>query len=86
MSKLKQKIQKARDRGVYVFKWSSYVDRQPEDTYWAGDVDNASLQKDWAIYVEGEWYPRVGLTKREAANLAYAISISKAVELEVTFG
>lgn len=86
MSKLKQKIQKARERKVYVFRWSSYAGRQPEDTYWAGDAGNGKLQKDWAIYAEGEWYPRVGLTKREAANLAYAISVSKKVKLEVTLG
>lgn len=86
MSKLSLKIQKARSRGVHVFKWSGYVERQPKDAVWAGDVDNTKLEKDWAIYVEGEWYPRVGLTKREAANLAYAISISKKLKLEVICG
>jgi hypothetical protein len=86
VSKLKRKVQFARERGVHVFRWSSYAGRQPEDTVWAGDVGNGKLQKDWAIYAEGEWYPRVGLTKREAVNLAYAISIAKKLKLEVTFG
>jgi len=88
MSKLSQKIAKAHKRGVHVFKWPAYVGRQPDGTVWAGDIDNEQLtgKKVWAVYAEGEWYPRVGFTKREAANVAYATSISKKIKLEVTLG
>jgi beta-xylosidase len=37
----------------------------------------------WCVYVDGEWAPRGYMTKREAINLAYAISISKKVEVKV---
>ena len=40
----------------------------------------------WCVGVAGELTPRGYMTKREAINLAYAISISKSVKLEVTFG
>lgn len=41
--------------------------------------------KPWYIYIEGEWTTRGYFTKRQAVNLAYAISVSKKLELEVTF-
>lgn len=40
----------------------------------------------WCVYVDGEWCPRGYMTKREAINLAYAISISKKIELIITCG
>jgi hypothetical protein len=67
LSRLKQKTQRAREKGCWVFR-----------EHWAEG-------KPWAVYVEGEWEPRYDLTHREAVNLAYAISISKKIELEVTF-
>ena len=42
--------------------------------------------KDWTIYVEGEFSTRHPMSKRQAKNLAYAISISKQLKLVVTFG
>ena len=42
--------------------------------------------KPWMVYVDGAWLPSEFMTKREAIHLAYALSISKKVELEVTFG
>lgn len=67
MSKLKQKIQRARSKGCYVGRaW--WVDGKP-----------------WFVYVEGEFGPRGYMTRRDAVNLAYAISISEEIELEVTF-
>lgn len=41
--------------------------------------------KPWCVYVEGEFGPRGYMTKREAINLAYAISLSKKVRLVVSF-
>ena len=38
-----------------------------------------------SVYVDEEWAPRGYMTKREAINLAYAISISKNIKLEVSF-
>lgn len=87
MSKLQQKIQRARSKGVYVFKWPSYKERRRAgDTTWVEDGIDLSNGRIWAVYAEGEFYPRVGFTKREAVNLAYAISIAKQVEIEVTYG
>lgn len=40
-------------------------------------------KRKWCVYAEGEFYPRCGFTKREAANLAYAISIAQNVELTI---
>lgn len=37
--------------------------------------------KPWCVYIEGEWSPRGYMTKREAINLAYAISVAKKVKL-----
>ena len=37
----------------------------------------------WMVYIDGEWTPRGFMTKREAINLAYAISISKKIEVRV---
>jgi hypothetical protein len=68
MSKLKQKIQRAREKGCYAFR-----------AHWC-EPGNP-----WCVYVEGEWAPRGYMTKRQAVNLAYAISISKDSYLEVTF-
>lgn len=65
MSRIKRKIQKAREKGCYVGK-----------AWWVVD-------EPWYVYVEGEWGERGYFTKREAINLAYAIS--KKIELEVTF-
>lgn len=89
MSKLKQKIQSARARGVYVFKLPSHVNRvrnliERETRGRMSTRKSLINQKEWAVYVEGEFYPRINLTKREAANLAYAISISKKIEIEIS--
>ena len=43
-------------------------------------------KRKWCVFAEGEFYPRTGLTRREAVNLAYAISISKTVEITITLG
>lgn len=67
MSKLQQKIQKARSKGCHAYR-----------AHW-GDT------KPWCVYVEGEFAPRGYMTRRDAVNLAYAISISKKHKLEVTF-
>jgi hypothetical protein len=67
MSKLKQKIQKARNKGCYAYR-----------AHWVDD-------KPWCVYIEGEFGPRGYMTRRQAVNLAYAISVSKQHELEVTF-
>lgn len=67
MSKLKQKIQKARSKGCYAYR-AHWVDGKP-----------------WCVYVESEFGPRGYMTRRDAVNLAYAISISKDSYLEVTF-
>lgn len=40
---------------------------------------------DWTVYVQDEWTPRGIMSKRAAKNLAYAISVSRKVDLEVTF-
>lgn len=90
MNSVKRKIQSARNRGVYVFKMPAHLHRVrvavERATHGRYTTRQAEVQeKAWAVYVEGEWYPRIGLSKREAANLAYAISVSKNVELEVTF-
>lgn len=94
MGKLQQKIQAARRRGVYVFKLPASVKRSRKAAALAASLvagsvyaeNNKTLPvKGWAVFVEGEWYPRMNLTKREAVNLAYAISISKKVEIKVTF-
>ena len=42
--------------------------------------------RDWTVYIEGEFSPRGPMTKRQAKNLAYAISVSKQIKLIVTFG
>lgn len=41
--------------------------------------------KPWCVYIDGEYGPRGYMTKREAINLAYAISIFKHSELPLTF-
>jgi hypothetical protein len=71
-SKTQRKIQFARERQVFVF-------RLPRD-WWE------SSKKSWGVYAEGEWSPRGPMTRRAAKNLAYAISVSKKVELIVTMG
>lgn len=94
MAKLQQKIQAARRKGVYVFRLPASVQRARKAAVMAAHLvagsefaeNNKDLPaKGWAVYVEGEWYPRMNLTKREAVNLAYAISISKKVEIKVTY-
>lgn len=47
---------------------------------WPGETG----KRKWGVYVEGEFYPRCGFTKREAVNLAYAISISENVDLAIS--
>lgn len=69
-SKMQQRIQHARDREVFVF-------RVPPELR----VNN---RISWTVYVNGEWSYRGCMTKREAKNLAYAISISKKTVLTVT--
>lgn len=91
MSRLKNKIQTARNRGVYVFKLPAHLVRVRRaveaETKGRMTTRSVSMKRDeWAVYVEGEWSPRIGLSKREAVNLAYAISLSKKVEIEVTYG
>lgn len=91
MSKLQQKIQAARRKGVYVFKLPAHLNkvRKAVENETFGRMTTREVivnQKEWAVYVEGEWCPRIGLTKREAVNLAYEISVSKNVEITVTFG
>lgn len=72
VSRVQQKIQKARERDVFVF-------RLPRD-HWE------SNRLSWGLYAEGEWSFRGPMSHRAAKNLAYAISISKKVELVVTMG
>lgn len=73
MSYLKRKIAKAASKGCLVINWAKFTGRQQE-------------RGDYAVLVLTEWYPRIGFSKREAANLAYSISISKRQKLEVTYG
>lgn len=39
--------------------------------------------KPWCVYVDGEFGPRGYMTKRQAIHLAYAISVSKKLKLEI---
>ena len=99
MSKVSQKIQRARERGVYVFHWVKFVDtggwiisvhgkkyhKQRSHVYVTQlTVANPEGTGQYAVYVEGEDYPRTGLTKRQAVNLAYAISVAKSPQLTIT--
>lgn len=99
MSRVQQKIQSARERGVYVFHWAKFVDtggwiisvhgkkyhKQRSHVYVSQlTVDNPEGTGQYAVYVEGEAYPRTGMTKRQAANLAYAISVAKSPQLTIT--
>ena len=70
MSKVQRKIQFARKRHVWVF-------RLPPDL-------RKSSKVSWGVYVESEWDPRGPMTKREAKNLAYSISIAKKLVLTCT--
>ena len=69
MSKTKRRINQAARRNVYAFR-------------------AAHGRDGWDVYAEGEGPlgPRgLILTRREAANLAYAIAVSKRQKLVVTF-
>lgn len=70
-SKMQQRIQHARDKGCYVYRFP------PEH--------RRSNRISWGVFVDDEWDFRGPMTKREAKNLAYAISISKHIKLEVSF-
>lgn len=72
MSKVQQRIQHARERGCFVF-------RLPREQWVTNRIS-------WTVYVDGEHSPRGPMTRRTAKNLAYAISVSKHLKLEVTFG
>lgn len=92
MSKVNRKIQRARERGVYVFHWNKFMgtcgwivspygkkyhEQRAHLHITQLTLDNPRGTGQYAIYVEGEVYPMTGLTKRQAANLAFAISAKK---------
>lgn len=89
MSNLQRKMQYAREKGVYVFKLPAHIRRVrravEEET--SGRMTTRMVKitdtKEWAVYVEGEWSPRISLTKREAVALAYSLSNAPKPKLEI---
>lgn len=84
MSKVQRKIQFARDRGVYVFRWPAFYERAKRGIFTYRLRKFGESFGEWAVYSDGEWSPRVGFSKREAANLAYAIAIARKYRFKVT--
>lgn len=83
MSEVQRKIQFARKRGVFVFRWPAFYKQAWDGVYIYRRAFNREEKGPWAVYVDGEWAPRVGYTKRDAVNLAYAIAVSKKFKIKV---
>lgn len=80
MSRLHQKVQFARQKGLHVFNYKKlrqrrirgYVRQHFNHVYIVLGDDRKG---DWAVLAENRWYPIVGLSYREAVALAYRHAI-----------
>lgn len=80
MSRLQQKVQFARQKGLHVFNYKKlrqrrlrgFVRQHLNRVYIAHGDDSKG---DWAVMAENRWYPIVGLSYRQAVALAYSHAI-----------